>query len=81
MRLIISHYLKDCYKLKSLAIENAKDSISIDESLFSHENNQQIWVVGLINNRTHVIRMEIVNNRTNNTIKKYLYFLLKKEIY
>ena len=44
-KLIISHYLKDCYKLKPVSSENANDSMANNESLFSHENNQQIWVV------------------------------------
>lgn len=39
MRLIISHYIKDCYKLEPLATEYGNDSISVDESLFSNENN------------------------------------------
>lgn len=51
LRLIVAHYLKDWYKLEPLAYENANDSIAIDESLFSHENIQQIWVVGLSNHR------------------------------
>ncbi len=45
MRLIIFHYLKDCYKLYPLNSENVNDSIPIFESLFSHENNHQIWFV------------------------------------
>lgn len=61
-----------------LVIENANDSIAIDKSLFSRENNQQIWVVGLINNRTRVVRMEIVNSRINNAIKKIIKFFVPK---
>lgn len=72
MRYIISHYIKDTYKLESIAEQNAYDSISIDESIFTHDGINQIWVVGLINNRTHVIRLEIVKDRSSITMKKII---------
>lgn len=76
MRYIISHYIKDTYKLESTAEQNAYDSISIDESLFTHDGINQIWVVGLINNRTLVIRLEIVKDRSSVTMKKIIQTLV-----
>lgn len=65
MRKIIAHYIKDIYLLEDLAEENAGDTICVDESLFVHEHNAQIWVVGLINSRTRKIGLEIVDNKTS----------------
>lgn len=52
LRLTISHYLRDKYALEYLADENANRKISIDESLFSHYENKQIWVIGMIDTNT-----------------------------
>ena len=42
MRKIISKYYEDKYKLEEIACENGNNSLSIDESLFMHiDNNQQ----------------------------------------
>ena len=41
----------------------------MDESLFTQINNTQQWVVGMINITTKNIRIEIVNNRTTETLK------------
>ena len=71
-RYIISHYINDTYKLESIVKQNTNDSISKDESIFPHEGNNQIWVFGLINNRTLVIRLEIVKDRNINTMIKII---------
>ena len=42
LRYIISHYIKDTYKLERIAEQNAYDSISIDESLFTHDGINQM---------------------------------------
>ena len=41
----------------------------MDESLFTHINNTQQWLVGMINITTKNIRIEIVNDRTTETLK------------
>lgn len=76
MRYIISHYIKDTYKLESIIEQNSNDSISIDESLFTHDGINQIWVVVLINNRTRFIRLEIVKDRSSATMKKVIQTLV-----
>lgn len=48
LRLTISHYLSDKYALEYLADENVNRKIAIDESLFSHYENKQIWVISMI---------------------------------
>lgn len=67
---IISKYYDDIYKIEQIAQENGNDSLSIDESLFVHLENKQIWVVGIINNRTREITLFLVEN--TETIKKIL---------
>ena len=72
MRIIIAYYLKDTYFLENIAAYNGKESISIDESLFTDENNEQIWVAGLINIISRAIRSEKVEDRTVETMKKII---------
>ena len=55
MHYIIAHYMKDCYYLEKIAELNGHASISIDESLFVHQGQTQIWVAGLINNNSRII--------------------------
>jgi hypothetical protein len=38
MRYIIFHYIKETYKIENIAEQNVNDSISIDKSLFTHED-------------------------------------------
>ncbi len=49
MRKIISKYYEDKYKLEDITLENGNDSLSIDESLFVHIDNNQQWILGIIN--------------------------------
>ena len=72
MREIIAKYLDATYKIEYIAEENGQDSISVDESLFVHNGQIQIWVVGLINNRSREIRLVQVENRTSSTIKNII---------
>ena len=78
MRYIIAHYLKDTFNLEKITELNKHDNISVDESLFVHINNRQIWVVGLINNYSREIRLEIVENRSAETMKKIITTLIPK---
>ena len=72
LRIIIAYYPKDIYFLENITTYNGNESISINESLFTHENNEQIWVVWLINNISWDIRLEIVEDRTVETMKKII---------
>ena len=72
MRKLISKYYKNVYKLELIADENGQDSISVDESLFVHDEGNQILVIGLINNPTKEIRLSIAKGRRSETIKKII---------
>ena len=71
-RISIANYIRHCYILDPLAGKNAYNHISLDESLFSHLNNKQQWVIGLINCETKDIRLEIVENRDTDTLKQII---------
>lgn len=54
--------------------KNKNGIIAIDESLFCHTyNNEQIWLVGLINTYTKYFRIEAVKDRNAETLKKIIY--------
>ena len=72
MREIIANYLRSCYSLDPLSKKNAFNHIACDESLFSHINRQQIWVVGLYNNESNELRVEIVPNWDGSTLKSLI---------
>ena len=53
----IANYLRTRYQLDPLAYINANNHVCIDESLFSHNQGDQIWVCSLINVETKEIRL------------------------
>ena len=67
-----SKLIRHCYILDPLAGKNAYNHISVDESFFSHLNNKQQQVIGLINCETKDIRLEIVENRVTDTLKQII---------
>lgn len=69
-RIYIATYLRDKYCLEPLARENQLAHIAVDESLFTHLNGIQLWVIGLINIESNDIRLDIVKERDTNTLKK-----------
>ena len=76
MRLAMAYYIKDTYILEKISEEKTNDSISIDESLFTHENNTQVWIFGLTNNISRKIRLELVENISRNTMEKIITILI-----
>ena len=71
-RKAIATYIRNIYIIDRLAFKNANHHISIDESLFTHNNGNQVWVVGLINIDTNSIRLEVVENRNSETMKEII---------
>ena len=52
--------------------------MSMDKSLFTHINNTQQWVIGMINITTKNFWIEIVNDRTTETLKMIIAKHLRK---
>ena len=59
MKTAFAHFIKDIYKLEKIGNVQGGSVISMDESMFAHENNNKIWVVGAKNNETCEIRLDI----------------------
>ena len=72
IRDVIYRYFRILYGSESLEDGNHIDYYSIDESLFGHRNNKQIWILGAINNRTKDFRVEAVLNRDSETLKTFI---------
>ena len=70
--------MKDVYIIENIAKRDTDSSISIDESLFIHENGVKVWVCGMINNSIRTIRLELLENRSQNTMKKIIERLIPK---
>ena len=58
IRRIIYKYLSITYQTDILGEENKNDYFSVDESLFTHLNLKQIWILGIINNAKKEFRLE-----------------------
>ena len=76
LRKIISSFLRNVYSIERLASNNANNILCIDESLFTHTDGMQTWIVGIINTDTNEIRLEVVTNRNKETLKA----IVKKHI-
>ena len=78
LREYIAHYLKDIYAIEDISIENGLNRYAIDESNFISDGNITTWVIGIIDIATRKIRLEYVNNRNTDTIKKIINAHIKK---
>jgi len=78
IRDIIYRYLKVAYLSEEFGTPNKNDYFSIDESLFCHKNEQQIWIVGAVNNNTKDFRLEGVISRDSAILKKFIYKYIQK---
>lgn len=56
-----------------MKFQGKKRSIfSSDESLFTHHNQKQIWILGIVNNSTKEFRLEASYNRDADSMEKFL---------
>ena len=65
------------YRSLPLPDENENGFFSIDESLITHRNGKQIWLLGIINNSTKDFRIEGTYERTTDCIQKFICFNVK----
>ena len=73
MREVIYQYYLIQYKTETLGNENNhSEYYSIDESMFGHKNNKQIWMLGAINTITKDFRIEGVLFRDAETLNNLL---------
>jgi len=56
-----------------MKFQGKKRSIfSSDECLFTHHNQKQIWILGIVNNSTKEFRLEASYNRDADSMEKFL---------
>ena len=72
IRRYISHYLYDKYKLEKLGYLNEFKSFAFDETLISHVNNSQLWIIGAIDTVNKEVRLVLRATRDEDTIKKFV---------
>jgi len=68
-RQTIANHLKNIYSLDRLALRDANNIICVDEFLFTHNAEEQQWVVGIINTTSNDIRLKKVENSNETTLK------------
>ena len=72
MRIYIQKYLLVVYNSENISKKNNFKNFAVDESLFGHRNNKQLWLLGAINTETQVFRIEPTYERTTENIKKFI---------
>ena len=72
IRRAFAHYIKNTYRCNKLGKRSGNNNISMDESLFTHENGQKIWIVECKNNYMGNIRVDIFKNRNTNDLKLFI---------
>lgn len=82
MRKYIQQYLRVLYNSESISERNKFKYFSVDESLFGHRNNKQIWILGAINTQSKEFLIEPTYDRSLETIKTFIqcYILTGKYI-
>ena len=78
IRKIIYKYLKVVYLSEEFETLNKKEYFSIDENLFCHKNDKQIWIVGAVNNNTKDFLLEGVISRDSAILKKFVHKYIPK---
>ena len=71
-RNLIYKYLLREYQTDLLGELNKDGYFSVDESLFGHCKEHQIWILGIINNTTKDFRLEGAYTRNSSTLEKFI---------
>ena len=64
------------YGSEPIGETNGGGFYSFDESLFNHINDSQLWCLGIINNQTKVFRIEAALNKSEETLKNFIFKLV-----
>ena len=79
IREIIYRYLFIQYRAETFGDSNNSEYYSVDESLFGHKKNSQIWILCAINNTTKGFRLEGVLNRDTHNMKNFITNYIPRE--
>ena len=75
LRKIIAEYLKCKYRQNSFGgfeHENNPKIVAIGESLFTHDEQGQVWVVGGIETKLKNIRLDIIRMRNSSNLERFI---------
>ena len=73
IRCSIAEFIKHRYKKTQIGGAPEENKIvAIDESLISHEQNKQIWLVGAIDTSSKSVRIEIIPERNRENLKCFV---------
>ena len=64
-----SFFFMKCLFIREISLNNANNILYFDESLFTHRDGIQAWVVGIINTDINEMRLEVVANRNEEMLK------------
>lgn len=68
-RLAIANYNRQIYQLDCIAPKDSHYHIAVDESLFTHIDGVQHWLIGLLNTKVNDLRIEVLTDRSQKTLK------------
>ena len=69
---IIYRYLELTYQTELLGDLSQGGYFSVDESLFRHSDNAQIWILGIIDTSSKEFRLERYLSRNSEILKKFI---------
>lgn len=72
LRIAIANYIRNIYSIDPMTYKNANQFIALDESLFTHNQGLQQWVVSFINTETNDFRLKLVDSRDQTTLKNII---------
>lgn len=73
IRKSIACYIKKLYITKIISTLNGNNNYAIDESLFTHINNESIWVIGIVDTSNKFnFRCNISKIKNNVYLKKFI---------
>ena len=71
-RKYITHYYRDRYNILGKIYDGLRGKLEIEESLFTHINGAQVWVIGTIKTTMKNFQIDIIKERNANNIEKYI---------
>ena len=73
IRYCIAEYLKYAYKLVQKGGDpNSNRTVTIDETLITHIDSKQIWIVGAIDTTTKNVRLDVIPERNGHNLKIFV---------
>ena len=72
IRETLYYYYSIVYEVEEFGIEGSEDFYSCDESLFTHFNNEAIWVLNVVNTDSKEFRIVATTSRDGEILKKFI---------